>query len=246
MPGRRVGFGISTADHDGLVAVSGERRALLMELAGRIAAVRCRHPLRVAVDGVDAAGKTTFADELVAPLEAAGRPVIRASIDGFHHCAAVRKRRGDESPQGYFLDSFDHAGLIEALLEPLGPGGTRRFRRAIFDFRTDAPVEARLGEAAANAVLLFDGVFLLRPELRHYWDFSVFLRADFEVTVKRAEARDLELFGTPARVRRRYQRRYVPGQRLYLSQVRPEARASVVVDNNDPVRPVIVPAGDST
>ena len=143
------------------------------------------------------------------------------------------------SPEGYFADSFDYAGLGRALLEPMGPGGTRRFRRAIFDHRSDGPVEDPVEQVAPDAVLLFDGVFLLRPELRKYWDFSIFLRADFEVTMKRAEERDLELYGSVAKVRLRYEQRYVPGQRLYLSEVQPEGRASVVIDNNDLTQPFI-------
>jgi len=40
-------------------------------------------------------------------------------------------------------------------------------------------------------------------------------------------------------VRRRYHERYVPGQQLYLEQVRPERLASIVINNNDPLRPVV-------
>ena len=217
-----------------------ERSGLLAELVGRIDRVECGHPVRVGIDGVDAAGKTTLADELVAPLEAVGREVVRASVDGFHNPAAVRMRLGVESAEGYFRDSFDHTGLIEALLEPLGPGGDRRYRRAVFDHRSDSAVDPPLFEAAVDAVLLFDGVFLHRPELRDFWDFSVFVRAGFDVTVKRAEERDRELFGSAENVRARYERRYVPGQQLYLSEVRPERLATVVVDNDDPVDPEIV------
>jgi len=65
--------------------------------------------LRVAIDGPDAAGKTTLADELAATLTDRGRPVIRASIDGFHQPQATRRRRGPLSPEGYFLDAFDYA-----------------------------------------------------------------------------------------------------------------------------------------
>ena len=39
------------------------------------------HP-RVAIDGVDGAGKTTLPDELAPVIEGAGRGVVRASIDG--------------------------------------------------------------------------------------------------------------------------------------------------------------------
>jgi uridine kinase len=218
------------------------RAELIIELASRIAVIRRNHPVRVAIDGVDASGKTTLADELVVPIQGMGRSVIRGSIDRFHHPATIRRRRGELSPEGYFRDSFNHTGLVTALLEPLGPNGVRRYRRAIFDFRSDSPVDAPLQEAARDAVLLFDGVFLLRPELREYWDFSIFVRADFAVTIKRGERRDSNLFGGMSNARLRYEQRYVPGQRLYLSEVDPERWASVVIDNNDPAQPCIAHA----
>ena len=37
----------------------------------------------------------------------------------------ARANRGPLSPDGYFLDSFDYAALIDGLLQPLGPGGSR-------------------------------------------------------------------------------------------------------------------------
>jgi uridine kinase len=170
------------------------------------------------------------------------RPVIRASIDGFHNPQAIRRQRGSTSPEGYFHDSFNYSALLETLLRPLGAGGSRTFRRAVFDVRADQPVQAPVEQAPADAVLLFDGVFLLRPELHEYFDFSIFLKVDFDITMARAERRDAALLGGVDEVRRRYQERYVPGQRLYLSSAEPERRASVVVDNNEPARPRILDA----
>lgn len=167
-------------------------------------------------------------------VSAAGRPVIRASIDRFHNPADVRRRRGRLSPEGYYRDSFDYAGLVAELLEPLDSGGNRLYRTAVFDFRTDCAVASKQRQAPVNAVLIMDGVFLLRPELRSHWDFSVFVRADFSVTLARAEKRDLALFGNGAEIRERYERRYIPGQRLYLTEARPEFHATVVIDNNVP------------
>jgi uridine kinase len=207
-------------------------------LAARIRAVRREHPVRVAIDGVDAAGKTTLADDLARELERCGCSVIRASIDGFHNPAAVRHRRA-ASGEGYFRDSFDYEALSRALLTPLGPSGSRRYCRAVFDHRTDSPVQAPTEEARKDAILLLDGVFLLRSELRAHWDFSIFVAADFRVTVARAEVRDRGLFGNPTDVRRRYESRYVPGQRLYLESERPRSHASVVVLNDDPEDPAL-------
>lgn len=216
------------------------RQELIDHLASRIVSLTLGHPLRVAVDGVDAAGKTTLADELATSIEAAGRPVLRASIDGFHNPASTRRRRGPLSPVGYFEDSFSYAALFDGLLRPLGPGGSREIRRAVFDFRTDTAVDVGAELAASDSVLVFDGVFLLRPELRGHFDFSIFVRADFSVTTARAEQRDVMLFGSIEEVHTRYRERYVPGQQLYLTTCEPERWASVVVDNNDPLQPTLI------
>jgi uridine kinase len=228
--------------HDREGHMTTTRHDVVTELAARIADVRRPHPVRVAIDGVDAAGKTVLAEELAPAIERLGRPVIRASIDGFHNPQATRRRRGSTSPDGYFHDSFNYPALIDVLLRPLGPGGSGAFRRAVFDYRADRPVDAALEHAAPDAILLLDGVFLLRDEVRAHFDLSVFVQADFAVTTARAEQRDRDLFGSVEEVRRRYRERYVPGQELYLSTVRPERMASIVLDNNDPEQPRILDA----
>ena len=209
------------------------RAVCLDELAAAIVALRLSHPTRVAIDGVDGSGKTTLADELVDRIRRAGRNVIRASIDGFHNPRATRYVRGPDSPEGYFLDSFDYAALRRELLEPLGPKGDGRFRTAVFDYRCDQAVEVLPALTRRDAVLLFDGVFLLRPELHGLWDVTVWVEAPFEVTVERAVARDARGGVDPVEVRRKYGSRYVPGQRLYLSQCRPNERADIVFSNTD-------------
>jgi uridine kinase len=205
------------------------RDALLDLLADRIAGVVRPHPVRVGIDGVDGVGKTSLANELVAPLEERRRRVIRGSIDGFHNPRTVRYRRGRSSPEGYYRDSFDHDALTANLLRPLGPGGSLDYRRAVFDYRVDAAVQLPVETAAPNAILLFDGVFLHRPELRPYWDFSIFLEAPFEVTIPRCASRD----GSSPDVNDAANRRYVEGQQLYMRECEPMAQATMVIGNRD-------------
>jgi uridine kinase len=214
-----------------------DRRKLNSHLASQITSLPAPHPLRVAIDGVDAAGKTTLADELAGALASHDRSAIRASIDGFHNPASVRYRRGSNSPEGYYRDSFNYRALLEELLEPLGPGGSRRYRRAVFDFRTDSHTATAFEEAAPESVLLFDGVFLLRPELSPVWDLSILLLTEPSIALARAETRDLEMFGSSIAIRHRYEQRYLPGQRLYFAEADPVRRADFVIDNNDPTDP---------
>ena len=217
-----------------------KRPQVLDELACRIIQIEKPHPLRVAIDGPDAAGKTTLAQELSSLLQARGRPVIRASIDGFHNPARIRYRRGATSPEGYYHDSFNYQALTKSLLSPLGPGGSRQYHSAVFDYRTDSEVQIPIQVAEVNAVLLFDGVFLLRSELKQHWDYTIFVAVAFENTLARAEQRDAVLFGSLEEVRRRYEQRYIPGQKLYFDECQPKERAKVVVDNNDPWNAVMV------
>lgn len=206
---------------------------MISKLADTIAGLRLGHPVRVGVDGVDCAGKTVLADELAGPLRSRGREVIRASVDGFHNPRSIRHRRGRSSPKGYYEDSFDYEAILVCLLLPLGPDGDRRYKRAVFDFRTDSPVDAPWEIAPVDAVLVFEGIFLHRPELLPQWDFSIFVEAGFDVTITRAYRRDRDLFRTRAKTREIYEKRYIPGQKLYLSTQRPFDEADAIVDNND-------------
>ena len=87
-------------------------------LAERIVGINCPHPVRVAIDGVDGVGKTVLADELAETLSCCGRQVIRASVDGFHNPRSIRHRLGQNSPEGYFRDSFNYSALTTLLLTP--------------------------------------------------------------------------------------------------------------------------------
>ena len=64
--------------------------SLLCRIAATIVALHPERIIRVAIDGVDGAGKTTLADALAPVVAAQGRPTIRASVDDFHHPRALR------------------------------------------------------------------------------------------------------------------------------------------------------------
>ena len=215
------------------------RQHVLDEVAGHLVGLLPDQIVRIAVDGVDGAGKTTFANELAEVIRASRRPVIRASVDGFHNPRAIRYRRGRHSPDGFFEDSYNYTALKKNLLEPLGPRGSGRFRTAIFDHVTDMPVPSDEREALPSSILVFDGIFLHRPDLLGYWDASIFLQVDVAVSVARCAARD----GTSADPAAVANRRYVEGQRLYLQCCEPQARATLVIDNNDLLAPRLVGKG---
>ena len=215
----------------------GTRSELLDRLAAAIESAATSHPLRVAVDGPPAAGKTTLADELAQLLRSRGRDVIRATTESFQLPRAQRYRRGEFSPEANYHDSFDYDTLRRVLLDPLGPDGDRRYQPAVYDLDTDTALSPPTTTATPNAVLLLDGVFLLRPELVDLWDLSIFVSVAFEQTLDRARTRDLARLGSTAEVEHRFRTRYIPAQKLYVAAARPADHADIVVHNDEPRRP---------
>jgi uridine kinase len=154
------------------VITSAEQRDVTGYVATRILGLD-RDCLRIAVDGVDGSGKTSFADRIAVAVRERGRPVVRISLDDFHHVRAVRYRRGRGSPDGFWQDSYNYPRFRRDVLDPLGPGGGRRYRPAAHDVETDAVLDPEPRIAPPASVLIVDGLFLHRDELVEAWDLSV-------------------------------------------------------------------------
>jgi uridine kinase len=209
---------------------------MLSCVADAIDACRPGHAARVAVDGPPAAGKTTLADELAAVLRSRGRSVIRATIEDFLFPEAHRYRRGRYSPMGCYHDNHDYPALTRLLLDPLAAETPAEIQLAVYARQLDRAVTGPTLTVDVDAVLVFDGVFLMRPELRDRWDLSVFVSTSFETTVKRAQVRE-RYVSSRHDVERRWRERYLPSQQHYLATARPLERADVVVHNDDLYQP---------
>ncbi|MCG7286840.1 uridine kinase [Cellulomonas sp. ACRRI] len=188
----------------------------------------------LAVDGIGASGKTTFASHLAARVT--GRPVLLLHADDFFHPAPVRHARGRLSPEGFWLDAYDHVALAGGALEPLSRPGAATYRDHVYDRRTGEAVRPDVQTAPRDALVVVEGTFLHRDELAGYWDRSVYLHVPFAEGARRMAARD----GADPDLRRGPLRRYLGAQRLYFAAARPWSRASLVVDHTDVRRPVVV------
>jgi len=216
------------------------RKKLINKIAQQIMAIKQVHPVRVGIDGGSATGKTHFAEELAMVIDQLGGTVVRSSIDGFHNPADIRQQQGEFSTTGYYEDSFNLSAVISHVLLPLGPDGDRLFKPAIFDYKQEGQVEVKEQEVHSDTVLIMEGVFLFRKELDPFWDFRIFIDADFEVILERALQRDLEYFGSEELLLKKYQQRYIPGQQYYRELESPCVKADLVVDNNNFAEPKIV------
>jgi uridine kinase len=220
------------------IEVGEAHASLLARLAEAVAGRYPDRRIRIAIDGVDGAGKTTLADALAPLVAALGRPVIRASVDDFHNPRSLRYARGRYSPDGFYLDSYDYDAFRRLLLKPLGPGGSGQHVRRRFDLDNDRPFDLNPQQAEPTAALIVDGIFLHRPELRSCWDLSIFLKVDFDVSLPRGAARG-QSFDAIDPCSLPHQR-YVGGQRRYLVECAPEQQADIVIDYNDLQAPKVL------
>jgi len=205
---------------------------MLRDLAESLIALQGDHPLRVAVDGITASGKTTLGNELTAAISEQEHPVIRIRMDDFHYRREHRYRQGKDSARGYYEDAYDFDALNQHVLKPLGPNGNGAFRRRIIDLASDTPIDEPAELATSGSVLVVDGSFMQRHH-RENWDVVVFVNTSFEEALRRGCARDAEQFGGQAAAQQRYAQRYHAASRLYIDEVNPAQAADIVIDNDD-------------
>ncbi len=215
-----------------------KRSAVLDELARAVSVISLPPPLRVAVDGFSAAGKTTLADELADLLQSRGRSVLRAELDDFHRPGhKYRSIRGEWTPALYLAEGYQYEVFRRVLLEPLGPGGDLRCRTGVWDSYRDEPIAEEWVEVDQDAIALIDGMFLLGPQLASHFDFGIWLEIGEETVISRARARDVAWVGSADEVEARYRRLWLPLHALYAHTLRPRDRADVVIQHDDVEEP---------
>lgn len=194
----------------------------------------------IAIDGVDGSGKSTFADNLATWLR--GRPVVILHVDDFRNPTSKRYARGRTSPEGFWLDTYDYDTFRAYALDPLDRDSDGWYRTKSYDSTTDERAMPPVIQAPKNALIVVEGMFLHRDELKDRWDLSVFLHAPLGETARRMAERN----GSHPDPNHESMRRYVNGQRIYFANARPWERASPVVDNTGFANPCIIDASTLT
>lgn len=216
-----------------------EKDKLIQKVVSKINKYKENKIIFVAVDGVDTSGKTYFANEMARVK--IDRPIVRLSIDNFHNPRDVRTKKGEFSPIGYYEDSFNYKFLMEEVFEKINSGILEVYDKS-FDYRVNEDTTRKCKKIIIpeNAIVIFDGVFLLREELNEIWDIRIFLDVSFEIVLERAMKRDLDYFKDADTLLDKYNKRYIPGQKIYFQRVNPISKADLVIDNNEYCKPRII------
>jgi HAD superfamily hydrolase (TIGR01549 family) len=186
----------------------------------------------IGINGIDGAGKTTFAESLETYLKAKGLPTQIIHLDDFHNPKAIRYA-GTDQADNYYNKSFNYNLIIDKLLSPLQKKQSVSLKQTTLDLPTDKYINERKYSIKPNTIVIFEGVFIFKKELAPYIDLKIFLDIPFEECKKRASARD------PEEIVNRYDEKYLPAQAKYLKEYPPTKVADIIIDNTDWEYPMI-------
>jgi uridine kinase len=171
------------------------------------------------IDGAGGSGKSTFARRLegVDP-----QAVTLVEVDDFYRPTGNRADDGapGEIPLGA---SVDWVRLREQVLAPLREGRGASYQR--YDWDRDALAEWH--HVDHGGVVVVEGVYSTRAELRSFYDFRIWIDAPRDVRLARGIARD----GKQARAR--WEHEWMPAEDRYLDEHRSRDAAHLVVDGSD-------------
>jgi uridine kinase len=189
--------------------------------------------VRVAIDGLTAAGKTSLGHELGRGLVALGRTTLRASLDDFKRPWCEAHRYDRVSGEGYYRNAFEYDAVRRLLLDPSDPNGDGRVALCSIDTLTPVDHSTETTEMPASSVLVVDGVFACRPELNSFWDLRIWVAIDPELSVLRGTARDAAAEGGAAEAEQLHRDRYLASEVIYIGEADPLSVVDVIVDNTN-------------
>jgi len=223
------------------------REELVQMLIGWVARMRCfARALLVAIEGIDLSGKTRLTMELASALKERGEKVVVIHCDDFLNPRAVRYRQGELSPRGFLEDFFDYECLKRKILEPARACKSVTLGRLVIDEEDDSVCREIVYEIDTDSVVLVEGLFLLRPELKGSFDLAVRLKIPDDVVVARALSRDVPRLGDRESVLRHYSIQVLPAHNIYEQSCKPDLAADLILDTSDVNRLQVLQNKNST
>ncbi|MEK4024846.1 uridine kinase [Sporosarcina sp. FSL W7-1283] len=176
----------------------------------------------IGIDGLGGSGKSTYARD----LQQAIKGVHLFHLDDFIHPKKIRYNEEYEEWYGYYYLQWRYEYLINELLAPLKNEGEVRRTIELYDKETDGYIEQEI-DIPSGSIVLIEGVFLQRPEIRPYVDHVIFLNVDKQTRLKRVIDRDVYI-GTKEEIISKYERRYFPAEEMYMKLCKPLASAHYI------------------
>ncbi|SMH35006.1 uridine kinase [Rathayibacter oskolensis] len=150
-----------------------QKADVLDALAAEVLHNYARGRVAVGIDADDPEVSAAFSADLADALRRAGHDAFTAHLVDFQRSRADREDAALPEAQRAYLGRYDYELLRRVLLDPFKLGGSTGFVLAGFDAVRDEARQPKWRTAGRDAVLLVDGEFALRPELRGAWNLSI-------------------------------------------------------------------------
>ncbi len=181
----------------------------------------------VGIDGLGGAGKSTVSEEIKSTLEQDDITVSLLHIDDFIHPRAVRYNDNYTEWECYYNLQWRYDYLIESVAEPVRKTGECSGLIELYDKDNDCYINEKIN-IPAGSVVIIEGIFLQRPQLEGVFDYMIYMDVPEEERFKRVLKRD-GYIGDENQIAEKYNNRYFPAERHYISECRPSEKADTVI-----------------
>ncbi len=183
----------------------------------------------VAISGIDGSGKGYITEKLVARLREQGEKAVGIGIDGWLNLPPVRFNLRHPAAT-FYHQAIRFQELFAKLILPL-KAERQIYLTASYTEETATAYRPHTYAYDDVDIILLEGVFLLKRELRRHYDLSVWIDCTFATALERAIARNQEGL-SPADTIRAYETIYFPAQQLHHTVDNPRAAADLVLQND--------------
>lgn len=183
----------------------------------------------VGIDGLGGAGKSTIVNSLKLQLQNENYNPYVLHIDDFIHTKHIRYDESKEEWYCYYNMQWRYDYLVEEILSPIKKGDKIDKLIELYDKENDTYVLKSIC-ISQDSILLLEGIFLQRKEIKKYLDFIIYLDVPRDVRLNRVLTRD-EYIGGLEDIKHKYERRYFPAEEKYILEYSPIENADFVLTN---------------
>ncbi|QUH21614.1 uridine kinase [Alkaliphilus sp. B6464] len=183
----------------------------------------------VAIDGLGGSGKTTITKSIAENLKTKGYNPVIIHIDDFIQPKSVRYNEKYEEWFCYYHLQWRYKYLIDNILCPIYDGEKMIDRKIeLYDKDIDEYKVKDFKYDSDKSLLIIEGVFLQRPELKKFLNYVIYLDIPKDIRLERVIKRD-RYIGNDQQIVDKYKTRYFPAEERYISTCCPKDNADLVI-----------------
>lgn len=182
----------------------------------------------IGIDGLGGAGKTTIVNSLKLQLQNKNYNAVILHIDDFIYPKNIRYNKSKEEWDCYYNIQWRYDYLINEILMPIKEEIEIDKEIEIYDKDNDIYTLEQI-KIPQGSILLLEGIFLQRKEIRGCFDYVIYLDVPREARLNRVINRD-KYMGSSEDIKLKYERRYFPAEDKYIEEYWPIQNADYVLN----------------